>query len=249
MNVTSYKTHIVDVREDIFKILDEYLPPLKENSVVAIASKIIAICQNDVIKKEKGMEKRDLIPYEADYYLGEDYKLSYGQIISIKNHTLTASAGIDASNGGDYYILWPKNLQEITNKIWEYLRKNNNIKNLGIVVTDSRVTPLRWGVIGIALSWCGFEAIKSYIGQADIHGQLMHAEKTSIIDSLATTATLITGEGDEQTPLAVMEHVDFIKFQKRVPTEEEIKGIQIEIKDDLFEPLLNSVRWKKGKRK
>lgn len=247
MKVTAYKTHKVDVGEDIYKILDDYLPKLPENSVVAIASKIIAFCQKDVIKKEPGMEKRDLIEQEADYYLGDEYPRPFGQSISIKNYTLTASAGIDESNGNGYFILWPKNLQKITNEIWKYLRKKNNIKNLGIIVTDSRVVPLRWGVIGIALSWCGFESLKDYTGEPDIYGRIMMVEKTSLIDSLATAATVTTGEGGEQKPLAVIEDIPFVKFQDRPPTEEEIKKLQIVLKDDLFEPLLSSVTWQKGK--
>src|SRR5437764_1264001 len=120
MIVKAYKTHKVTVGENILTILDTYLPQLKEGTVVAIASKIIAFCQKDVIKKEPGMGKKDLISQEADYYLGDEYPRPFGQSISIKNHTLTASAGIDESNGNGYFILWPKNLQEITNKIWEY---------------------------------------------------------------------------------------------------------------------------------
>ncbi len=246
MKVTAYKTHKVAVGEDVFKILDTYLPQLEEGTVVAIASKIIAFCQKDVIKKEPGMEKRNLIEQEADYYLGDEYERPFGQSISIKNYTLTASAGIDESNGNGYFILWPKNLQEITNKIWEYLREKHKIKQLGIIVTDSRVVPLRWGVIGIALSWCGFEPLHDYIGESDIFGRIMHVEKTSLIDSLATAATVTTGEGGEQKPLAVIQDLNFVKFQSRVPTEEEIKKLQIVLKDDLFEPLLSSVKWAKG---
>ena len=246
MKVTAYKTHKITVGEDLFAILDQYLPTLKERSVVAITSKIISLCQKDVIKKEKGIEKKDLIPMETDYYLGDEYLRKYGQIISIKNHTLTASGGIDESNGDGYFILWPKNLQETTIHIWEYLRKKKSLKNLGIIVTDSRTSPLRWGVTGIALSWCGLEPLKNYIGQSDIYGQIMHAEKTSIIDSLATATTIVTGEGNEQQPLAVIEDVDFVEFQNRPPTDEEIKSLQIDMKDDLFEPLLTSVKWKKG---
>src|SRR5579862_3978145 len=241
MKVTAYKTHKIGVGEDIFTILDTYLPKLEDKTVVAIASKIIAFCQKDVIKKEPGMEKRDLIEQEADYYLGDEYPRPFGQSISIKNHTLTASAGIDESNGNGYFILWPRNLQEITDKIWNYLREKHNIKNLGIIVTDSRIVPLRWGVIGIALSWCGFEPLKDYTGHPDIFGRKMMVEKTSLIDSLATAVTITTGEGDEQKPLAVIEDIPFVKFQNRPPYDEEIKHLQIALKDDLFEPLLSSV--------
>jgi putative folate metabolism gamma-glutamate ligase len=247
MKVTAYKTHKIGVGEDIFAILDNYLPKLEDKTVVAIASKIIAFCQKDVVKKEPGMEKRDLIEQEADFYLGDEYPRPFGQSISIKNHTLSASAGIDESNGNGYFILWPKNLQQITNEIWHYLRKKNGIKNLGIIVTDSRIVPLRWGVIGITLSWCGFEPLKDYTGHPDIFGRTMMVEKTSLIDSLATAATITTGEGYEQKPLAVIEDIPFVTFQNRPPTDEEIKKLQIVLKDDLFEPLLSSVKWKKGK--
>lgn len=246
MKVQAYKTHKITVGEDIFSILDQYLPKLKEGSVVAIASKIIAFCQKDVIKIKPGMRKKDIISQEADYYLGDEYEMKFGQSISIKNHTLTASAGIDESNGNGYFILWPKNLQKITNEIWKYLRGKHKIKNLGIIITDSRTVPLRWGVIGIALSWCGFESLKDYAGKPDIFGRLMHVEKTSLIDSLATAATVVTGEGNEQKPLAVIEDIDFVTFQNRPPTNEEIKKLQIVLKDDLFEPLLTSVKWGKN---
>jgi putative folate metabolism gamma-glutamate ligase len=249
MKITAFKTHKISVGENIFKILDDYLPQLKEESVVAITSKIIALCQKDVIKKVPGKEKKEFIPDEADFYLGDSYTMKYGQIISIKNHTLTASAGIDESNSGGYYTLWPKNIQEITDKIWVKLRDKHDIKKLGVIITDSRTLPLRWGVTGIALSWCGLEPLKSYIGKTDIYGRMMHAEQTSIIDSLATAATVTTGEGNEQQPLALIEDVDFVTFQNRVPTHEEIANLYIEPEDDLFSPLLNSVKWEKGKEK
>lgn len=246
MKVTAFKTHKISVGENIFKILDDYLPPLKEESVVAITSKVIALCQKDVIKKEPGKEKIDFIPQEADFYLGDEYVMKYGQIISIKNHTLTASAGIDESNSNGYFVLWPKNLQEITNKIWEKLRKKNTVRKLGVIITDSRTVPLRWGVTGIALSWCGLEPLKSYIGKPDIYGNMLRAEKTNIIDSLSSAATVTTGEGNEQQPIALIEDATFVTFQNRVPTQEEITNLQIDLKDDLFEPLLTSVTWKKG---
>jgi dihydrofolate synthase / folylpolyglutamate synthase len=248
MKVTAYKTHKIAVGEDIYAILDRYLPKLEEKTVVAIASKIISLAQKDVIKKENGMTKRDLIPHVTDYYLGNDYAMKYNQIISIKEHTLTASGGIDESNGNGYFILWPKNVQEITNRIWEHLRKKHGVQNLGVIITDSRTTPLRWGVTAISLAWCGVEPLKNYIGEPDIYGHILQAEKTSIVDSLATAATVVAGEGNEQQPLAIIEDVDFVSFQNRVPTEKELNDLQIDIKDDLFEPLLTSVKWERGKK-
>ena len=56
------------------------------------------------------------------------------------------------------------------------------------------------------------------------------------------------GEGNEQTPIAVISDVPFVEFQDRNPTKEEIEELKINIDDDLYAPLLKSVNWRKGKK-
>ena len=50
MNITAYKAHKIKPYENIFEILDKYLPRLQEKNIVAIASKIIGICEGRVVK-------------------------------------------------------------------------------------------------------------------------------------------------------------------------------------------------------
>ena len=247
MNVTSYKTKKVNVGDRLEKILDEYLPKkLKEKSVIAVTSKIVAICEGRVAKMESEEQRDILAKKEAEAYLPREYN-QYGFMITINNGIMVASAGIDASNGNGYYILWPENPQKSANEIRSYLVKKHKVKNIGVIITDSKLTPLRWGVTGVAIAHSGFSALKNYIGTPDIFGRIMQAEKSNIADSLATSAVIEMGEGNEQKPLAVIEDINFVKFQKRNPTKKELESEKISIGDDVFSSLLTSVNWQKGK--
>ncbi len=80
-----------------------------------------------------------------------------------------------------------------------------NVKNIGVIITDSRITPLRAGVLGVALGYAGFTGIRDYRGKPDLYGRPMEVTQTNSADSLATAATFLMGEGDESQPLAVVE--------------------------------------------
>lgn len=245
MIVKAIKTKKIVPGDKLLDILDEFLPKLKEKDVVIITSKIIAICQGRIIRNNGKIDKTALIKKEADFYLPEKYT-TFGVHITIKNNMIIASAGIDESNGGGYFILWPENLVEETNKIWEYLRKKHDVKHLGVLVTDSKLAPMRNGVTGFGLSWCGFSPIRSYVGKPDIFGKPLRVEKTNVADSLASAAVLEMGEAYEQTPLGIINEIDQIDFQNRIPNKQELKDMKIEIGQDVFSALLTSVKWLKG---
>lgn len=247
MRVIPIRTHKITKKDkDLFKILDQYLPPkLEEKSVVAVTSKIVAICEGRIIRKDL-ITKDELTEQEAEFFLPR-YLNKYDFCISIKHGTFTASAGVDESNGNGYYVLWPADPQKSANEIREYLKHKFLLKHVGVIITDSKTTPLRWGVTGVALAHSGFAALKSYIGKPDVFGRLLKAEKLNIADTLATAAVGVMGEGNEQTPLAVIEDVPFVNFQSRNPTKKELASLRISIEDDLYAPLLKGVKWKKGK--
>jgi dihydrofolate synthase / folylpolyglutamate synthase len=250
MIVNALKTHkITSEDKDIFNILDKYIDSLDEFSVVAITSKIISITEGSLVKinNDSGAEKEELVKQNSEYYLpGESNK--YNVAFTVTNNILSASAGIDESNGNGYYILWPKDAQSSANKIREYLARRFNIRSVGVIITDSKTTPLRWGVTGIAISHSGFSALFDYIGKPDLFGRPFVYEKLNIADTLASAAVLEMGEGSEQTPLAVIKDIRNITFQDRNPTESELEELKIQLEDDLYSPFLSSVEWKKGGR-
>lgn len=246
MKITAIKTHkIRPYKESLFDILNKYLKSVKERSVVAITSKIIAMCEGRVVKP-KGAKKEELVEKEAEYFLPPE-KSKYNISLTIKGNLLIPTAGIDESNGAGYFILWPKDAQKTANEIRKYLQKRFSIKKAGVVITDSKTSPLRWGTTGVAIAHSGFLALNSYIGKSDVFGRKFKVQKANIPDALAASAVLVMGEGSEQTPLAIIEDVPFVKFQEREPSQKELRNLHINIDDDLYGPLLKGVKWQKGK--
>jgi putative folate metabolism gamma-glutamate ligase len=252
MIVTPVRTHKITSKDkNLFEILDKYIKSLKENSVVAVTSKIVSITEGRIIKIKSQItnnksQKDELIEKEAELYLPRSSN-KYNVSLTIARGHLAASGGIDESNADGYYVLWPKNSQETADKIREHLSKRYKLKHLGVIITDSRTTPLRWGVTGVAIAHSGFYALKDYMGTKDLFGREFEFEKTNIADSLATSATVVMGEGSEQTPIAIIEDVPFVRFHDRNPTKKELDELKIDIEDDLYAPLLKSVSWKKGR--
>lgn len=246
MIVTGIKTHKITPEDsDICTILDQYLPELSERSIVVVTSKIVSITEGRIIAIGS-VDKDELIQREAQYYLPRDTN-KYHVSFTITNNTLVPTAGIDESNGNGYYILWPKDPQETANRIREHVQKKHGIKQVGVIITDSKTTPLRWGVTAIAIAYSGFDPLKSYIGKPDIFGKNLEYTKMSIMDNLASAAAMVMGEGSEQRPLAVITEIPGITFQDRHPTAEEIAALRISLDEDLYAPFLQSIDWKKGK--
>lgn len=248
MKVIALKTRVIEFGEDIFSFLKEHISSLEEESIVVITSKIISFSQNRIEDIETGSreEKHELAQRESDLYL--DPSLSkYDIMLTIKDSLLAVNAGIDESNSAGKYILWPEKLQEITNEIWQFLREEYGVKNLGVIVTDSKTMPLRWGVTGTAISHCGFKSLNDKRGGPDIFGKELEMTQVSVSEAVAIAGVFEMGEGNEQRPLAVAS--DFqqdIEFQDRVPTKEELDGLTIEPQDDVYAPVLMNVDWKKG---
>ncbi|HXH55062.1 MAG TPA: coenzyme F420-0:L-glutamate ligase [Gammaproteobacteria bacterium] len=246
MEIKSYTTHVVTPEESLLKIITQHIPHIPEKSVLVITSKILSVCQNRIISKKAIADKFQLIQQEADLYLEGDYIKNYGVCLTIKNGILIPTAGIDESNSDDHYILYPLNIQAEAEMLWKSLKEVYHCNAMGILITDSHTTPLRRGVTGIALGWCGFEPLYNYIGKPDIYGRPLRCTYMNILDSLATAAVFLMGEGNEQTPLALITDTEKIVFQDRPPTEEEIKSVSIPLEEDLYAPLIASVNWRKG---
>ncbi len=244
MLVKTIKTHKIQPKESIFDLLDTYVTKLSDQSIVAIASKIIGICENQLVQKSEVKNKMTLIKKEADYCFATPNKLTTF-CLTLKNYRLIPNAGIDESNCNNFYVLLPKKPQLSAKKIWLHLRKKHHLKNLGVIITDGSITPLRAGVTGIAIGWCGFKPTYNYIGKKDIYGHPLKVTQINLLDCLATAATLNMGEGKEQTPIAIISQPPTkITFQNRAPTKKEKKETCIAPEKDLFGIILR----KKGNR-
>lgn len=219
---------------------------LEENCVVAITSKVVSICEGRCVLISE-TTKDELAIKEADKYIPRELAPDGLILHTIKNNMLVASSGVDESNGAGYYILWPKNPHESARKIREYLKEKFKLKNLGIIITDSRLVPLRRGVVGIAIAFFGFKPLKDYRNSKDIFGREFKMETSNIPDSLASAAVLEMGEGSEQQPIAVissLSQIEFIDHEYKPNSPDD--SFEIPEKEDMFYPLLSSVKWEKG---
>ena len=246
MKIFPIKTHKIRPggKQNLFEILDRYLKTLRERSIVVITSKIVSICQGRVVKIEK-VDKKELIKKEAEYFLPSEKRKS-NISLTIKGNLLMPASGIDESNGAGHFILWPENPQKTANEVRKYLVEKFLIEKLGVIITDSKTTPLRRGTTGVAIAHSGFLALNNYIGKPDIFGRKLKVTKANILDALAASAVLVMGEGREQTPLAIIEDIPFVKFQNQDPSEKELQDFYLNMADDLYVPLLKSVKWQKG---
>jgi putative folate metabolism gamma-glutamate ligase len=242
MHIQAIRTHKVTASgQDLLAVIDAYTPPLDEHSVLAITSKVVSLCQGRVAPIGE-VDKQTLIESEADFFLPPDAN-RYHVTLTIKDNILIPSAGIDESNSDHHYVLWPEDAQGVANTVRSHLCRRFGLRHVGVLITDSKTTPLRWGVTGVAVAHSGFAALNNYIGRTDLFGRPLRMTKVNVADGLAAAAVLVMGEGDEQTPLAVISDLPFVHFQERNPTPEELQSLHIALEDDLYAPLLKSVPW------
>lgn len=247
MKVQAIKTRIVTAKScTLEELLDESLVELSEKSVLAIAAKVVATCEGRVVPIDD-VSKDDLVAQESQLYMPSNLN-RYGVTLAIADNRMVAAAGVDESNGNGNYVLWPSDPQAAVDEVRAYLQKRFDLKEVGVIITDSATRPLQWGTTGIALAYSGFQPLKGYVGQKDLFGRLFDYHKNSIQHGLAAAAALVGGEGAEQTPLVVLSELDFVEFVDRNPTKDELQELVIEPKDDIHYLLLKNVPWQKGKK-
>jgi F420-0:gamma-glutamyl ligase len=234
-SVTAVQTSIFhpgqNLADFVAQNLESYLGGLhREKLVVTVTSKIVSLAENCLVKKDS-VGKKELVERESDVYLGE---IGYGCHLTVKHGLLIPSAGIDESNSetGDY-ILFPKDPFASLRDLHERLCSRFQIRELGLIMTDSHTTPLRNGVTGIALSYWGMHGIRSFIGSPDIFGRPLQMTNVNIVDALASAAVLAMGEANERRPLAVIRGAEVDFTDKTDPNE-----VGIPIEKDLYGPIL-----------
>lgn len=231
MIIRPIKTRVFCEGEDLFTFITHYFKELKEKSVVIVTSKIVALAEKRTFIAKNEQSKQDLIIAESEIAIPTKYTW-----LTVKDKMVMAAAGIDESNANGKLILLPKDSYKTAQKLCITLKKKYRVKNLGVLITDSRTTPLRLGVTGVAIGYAGFCGIIDYRGKPDIFGRKLEYSRTNIADSLATSATLVMGEGNEQQPLAIIEKAP-IKFSDKINRDE----LTIDIQDDMYRPLFSKL--------
>jgi coenzyme F420-0:L-glutamate ligase len=222
LSLFSIKTPLIRAKDNLLKIIIESIEEtgktLEEKDVLVISGKIIATAQGritelstitDVSESAKNLARKyemdervvELILQESDQVLGGMKNVILAQV----NDILIANAGIDRSNAGiGKVVFFPNNLKEVVWDYWNKLKAHYNLEQLGIIIADSRVQPLRKGTIGIAIATAGFEPVEDMISQPDLFDRPLKITMRAVADDLTSAAQFLLGEADEQTPLVVI---------------------------------------------
>lgn len=225
-------------RDNLFALLDESLPRLRESDIVAITSKVVSIHQGRCIPEQDVPSRDALIMREAERYVPRRRVPHRYSILTIKAHTLIPSSGIDQSNANGHYILWPRHPMRAAREIRAHLAKKFRVRNLGIIITDSHSTLLRRGIMGVAIGFSGIAPLKDYRGTKDIFGRIMRVSIANVADALAACGVLAMGEGNERTPLVVIRGAKGITFTKK----DHARSFFVDQREDIYAPLLKVFR-------
>lgn len=198
MNIAPIKTRIFKENEPLLDFIAEYIPTLEENTILVITSKIVALSEGRTYSDDSEETKERLISQESEWMMRTKYVW-----LTLKDGMLVASAGIDRSNADGKLILMPKNSFKAAADIRFALKERHGVKNLGVLIIDSRLLPLRAGALSYAVGYAGFRGVRDNRGRPDIYGRILEYSQTDVADGLASAAVICMGEGAEQIPLCV----------------------------------------------
>jgi len=238
MNIRPVKTRIFREGNDLLNFITNQVKRLHSGDILVVTSKIVALSEGRVrdIRTEK--ERERVIREESQWQVKTKWTW-----LTIKDHMVMQSAGIDRSNANGKTILLPKDSFRTASELRRALMKKFRITKLGVLITDSRLFPLRAGIVGVALGYAGFKGVLDNRGKKDIFGRKLKMTRVDIADGLATAAVLEMGEAAEQRPLAVITDAP-VEYTDRVNRRE----LMMDFREDAYLPLFAQAKKVKMKR-
>ncbi len=220
MLVIPIKTRIITAEDDMLDVLIEAISnageEIQDNDILAMAETPLGTTEGQVVKLSEvevspmaqGLADRyDLLPAVAELVIQEADEILGGishVLLTIKNNTLMANAGVDKSNiPPGYASLLPVNPKASAMRIRREIKKRLG-KTVGVLIIDSRTQPLRLGNIGMALGVAGFKPVADDRGRNDLFGNTLRITRRAVADNLSSACTAVMGESDESIPAALI---------------------------------------------
>jgi coenzyme F420-0:L-glutamate ligase len=189
---------------------------IQDGDILAVAETPLGTTEGRVVKLSdvavssralELSEQFDLVPEVAQLVIEEADEILGGiphVLLTIKNNTLMANAGVDKSNvpSGSASLL-PVDSRASAERLKREIKKRLG-REVGVLVIDSRTQPLRLGNIGMALGVAGFKPVADDRGREDLFGNELRVTRRAIADNLASACTAVMGESDESTPAALI---------------------------------------------
>ncbi|HET6591237.1 MAG TPA: coenzyme F420-0:L-glutamate ligase [Candidatus Nitrosocosmicus sp.] len=193
---------------------------IEDHDILVISSKFLSISEGRVKKLRSIVPSKYAVKKADEYHMNpkimelilresdEVYGGLYGFVLSSIHKVLAPNAGIDKSNiPNGKVVLYPKypleSIETLRNKFLVNLRKR-----VGIILSDSRILPMRKGTVGIALATCGIDPVIDLKGSKDLFGNTLKYTSQNIADCLASIGTMVMGESDASTPVIILRGFD-----------------------------------------
>ena len=202
--------------ERLFESLSRTRLRIKNGDILAIASKVVSVAEKNILPlknieptglAQKLGRKFGLSPDFAQVVLNESddvYGGVPGVILTIKNGDATANSGVDRKNAPPQTVIpWPRNPHQSAEKIRDAIYRKLGRK-IGVVMVDSRVTPLRLGTVGLAIACSGFQPGRDERGVEDLYGRKVSITFRALADGIAAAAQLLMGETRETVPFVLV---------------------------------------------
>lgn len=194
--------------------------PLRKGDVLVVTQKILSKAEGrmiDLDTVEPGPEAANLAEKtRKDPRLVELVLRESSAVVRAVPHVLItrhrlghvmANSGIDRSNIGpgeaERALLLPVDPDASARYLLHALT-GEEADGIGVVISDSFGRPWRHGVVGVAIGAAGLPALVDRRGEEDRDGRRLEVTQIALADQIATAATLVTGEGAESVPAALI---------------------------------------------
>jgi coenzyme F420-0:L-glutamate ligase / coenzyme F420-1:gamma-L-glutamate ligase len=195
---------------------------IKSGDILVVSSKFAAVSEQRIVdlstvkpgkRARKLAKKYRMQPALAQLVLHESEKILGGIpgfLLALNKNVLSPNAGIDLSNAPTgMAILYPRDPKHTAQRIRKGIlatitgSRERPAKRLGVILSDSRVTPTRLGTTGIAIATAGIRPTIDMRGSEDLFKNVLKVTLRSLADQVATAAEICMGEATESTPIVV----------------------------------------------
>jgi coenzyme F420-0:L-glutamate ligase len=190
--------------------------PFRDGDILVLAESMIATAEGRIVSLDtitpsslayELAAQYSMDPREAEIVLRESDEIIggiHGFLLCMKGGTLLPNAGVDNSNAPQGCLVpLPADSNASANRIRNEIRERSRA-DVGVIIADSRVHPMRSGCCGIAIGCVGIPAVLDAHRRNDSAEKNRFRKELAVADCIASAAELVMGESDEGIPCALV---------------------------------------------
>lgn len=194
---------------------------LEDRDIIVVTEKIVSKAEGMLVRLDsvapserakRLAEKTGKDPRIVELILKESREILWDDVFILaetRHGFVCANAGLDQSNVEDGFVkLLPQDPDASAKKLREKIEAGCG-KHIGVLISDSWGRPFRCGSVGVAIGASGIKALWDLRGERDLFGRKLESTRVALGDSLASAASLITGEAGEQVPVVIIKGLNF----------------------------------------